>query len=206
VGHRADTGKRVRALIDADLLGNAREIQRRLESFYALEAGPDVADFVRVAAKGERETLLVRQNGDAVEVGLLLPARTSDASLDEGAQLIEGVSHFVYFAERARTELHVTELELELQAEVDKFVVLAFEGTVLVKSRAVDVRRALFDGAEHLHTDETERGHRYRLASRLAERVAARLVERPRGPDAQRFLRHFYRAGQTDKLRLAAAA
>jgi hypothetical protein len=136
---------------------------------------------------------------------LVLPARTSDTSFDEDAQRIEGVSHFVYFAERARTDLGVTELELELQAEVDKFVVFAFDGMVLVKSRARDVRRALFDGAEHLHTHDTERGHRYRLASRLAERIAARLVERPHGPDAQHFLRQFYRVGQADKLRLAAA-
>jgi hypothetical protein len=205
VGHRPDAGQRVGALTDRAVLERAREVQLRLESFYALEAGPDVAEFVRVAGAGERETLLVRQDGDDVEVGLVLPAPRNDTSLDEGAQLIEGVSHFVYVAERARTELGVTELELELQAEVDKFVVLAFEGGVLAFSRAHGVRRALFEGAEHLHAEGTERGQRYRLASRLADRVAARLVERSRGVEAQRFLRQFYRAGQTDKLRLAAA-
>ncbi|MCH7929016.1 MAG: ATP-binding protein [Proteobacteria bacterium] len=35
---------------------------------------------------------------------------------------VEGVSHFVLVAERARRELPVTQLELELQAEIDKFL------------------------------------------------------------------------------------
>lgn len=183
----------------------AREIQRRLEAFYALEAGPDVTAFVRVAGAGERETLLVREQGDSLEVGLLLPPETSEVTLDEEAQRIEGVSHFVFLAERARTCLDTTELELELQAEVDKFVMFAFDGAVLERSRARSVRYALFDGASHLHAEGTERGQRYRLASSLAERLAARLGERGPAPNARRFLQRFYRAGQAEKIRLVAA-
>jgi hypothetical protein len=192
-------------LIEAARPRSVREIQRRLEAFYALEAGPDVTAFVRIAGAGERETLLVREEGDALEVGLLLPPETSDATLDEEAQRIEGVSHFVFLAERARTDLDTTELELELQAEVDKFVMFAFDGTVLERSRARSVRYALFDGVSHLHRENTERGHRYRLASSLAERLAARLAERSPAPDARRFLQRFYRAGQAEKIRLVTA-
>ena len=42
-------------------------------------------------------------------------------------QLIEGVSHFVYVADRARRKLPATQLELELQAEIDKYVLLVLQ-------------------------------------------------------------------------------
>jgi hypothetical protein len=193
-------------LTNSAVLERAREVQLRLESFYALEAGPDVTDFVQVAATGEREALLVKEGDDALDVGLVLPALDGVGSLDEGAQLIEGVSHFVYLVERARTELGLTELEIELQAEVDKFVLLAFDGPRLAERRAGSVRHSLFQGVSHLHAENTEQGERYRLANRLADRLSARLVERHRATDARRFLQQFYRLGQTDKIRLARAA
>jgi hypothetical protein len=193
-------------LTDRALLDRAREVQLRLESFYALEAGPDVTEFVKIAAAGEREALLLREDGEALEVGLVLPQMGGPSALDAGAQLIEGVSHFVYLVERARTELDMTELEIELQAEIDKFVLLAFDGPRLAEPRARSVRRSLFEDVMHLHPEDTERGERYRLANRLADRLSARLVERRREQDPRRFLQLFYRAGQTDKIRLAAAA
>lgn len=188
------------------VLERAREVQLRLESFYALEAGPDVTDFVEVAATGEREALLLKEGDQALDVGLVLPAMGRDASMDEGAQLIEGVSHFVYLVERARTELGLTELEIELQAEVDKFVVLAFDGSRLAERRARSVRHSLFHRVTHLYAEDTEQGVRYRLANRLADRLSARLAEGPRAKDARSFLQRFYRLGQTDKIRLARAA
>ncbi|HVU04467.1 MAG TPA: hypothetical protein VHE30_22070 [Polyangiaceae bacterium] len=183
----------------------ARRIQRRLESFYELEAGPDVTEYVRDAEAGERETLFVRENEGALELALLLPVNDASARLDHHAQLVEGVSHFVYVAERARVELPATELELELQAEVDKFVVLAFEGTRLDAARARQASRALYGNVRHLHAEETERGHRYRLAATLAARVAGRLRTRSPGAQALAFLRRFYRVGQAEKIRLATA-
>jgi len=116
------------------------------------------------------------------------------------------VSHFVYVAERARIDLPATELELELQAEVDKFVLFAFEGGELVKERAQAVRRSLFEDVEFLHGADSEPGRRYRLANDLAARVAVRLSASAGGLHPQHFLRRFYRSGQTDKIRLARAA
>jgi hypothetical protein len=187
------------------LLARARSIQQTLERFYGLEVGPDVTDFVRTTDAPSREMLLVRSADDGLELALLLPYGEADAQ-DRDAQVIEGVSHFVYVAERARIDLPTTELELELQAEVDKFVLLAFEGGELVPARARAVHRSLFEAVEYLHGEDSEPGQRYRLANELAARVAVRLSENASGGRPQHFLRRFYRSGQTDKIRLARAA
>jgi hypothetical protein len=187
----------------ADVIAGARAVQRRIESIYALERGPDVGEFVRAAEGGERETLFVRETSDALELVLVLPQKPDADSLDHDAQIIEGVSHFVFVAERARVELPTTELELELQAEIDKFVVLA-AGEDLAFDVAPTLRAVLYDDAHHLHDESSQRGHRYRLATTLARRVTARLIATsPR--EARRFLQRFYRSGQAEKIRLATA-
>ena len=111
----------------------ADRVQRALERLYQLDRVADVDAFLEEAASGEREALLVREADDgAIEMALRVPRlgpRTLDltrgADLDPLCQIIEGVSHFVYLADRARVDREATQLELELQAEVDKFVVLA---------------------------------------------------------------------------------
>jgi hypothetical protein len=183
----------------------ARAVQIRLEQFYALERGPDVTGYIRVAEDGERETLLVRSDDDAVELSLSLPqpSETKRGSLDRYLQVVEGVSHFVYVAERARVALPATALELELQAEVDKLLVLG-GAEHPSGARARELHRRLYDGVRFLHAEGTEEGQRYRLANRLAARLWQRLFSRGARtlrPD----LRRFYRAGQADKIRAAAA-
>ena len=187
------------------LLARARTVQRSLERFYRLEDGPDVTDFVRTTEGPSRETLLVRHADDGLELALVLPNGDDDAT-DSYVQMIEGVSHFVYVAERARIDLPATELELELQAEVDKFVLLAFDDEELVMDRVRDVHRSLYENVEFLHGPDSEPGRRYRLANELAARVAVRIAARPGYSHPQNFLRRFYRSGQTDKIRLARAA
>jgi hypothetical protein len=183
----------------------ARAIQQRLEAFYELEAGPDVTEFVRDANAGERETLIVREETDAVELALVLPEWAEGATLDDQAQIVEGVSHFVFVAERARVELPATALELELQAEIDKFVFFAFDGGTFLTKHGRTAAERLFGNVRHLHPEESEHGVRYRLAARLAERLIGRLVARARASDVRRLLQRFYRAGQADKIRFATA-
>jgi len=207
VGHRSDARKRHAPLTDPARARRrqARAIQQRLETFYELEAGPDVTEFVRDANEGERETLVVREEQDAVELALVLPEWAESATLDDQAQIVEGVSHFVLVAERARVELPATALELELQAEIDKFVFFAFDGGTLVTEHARTATKRLFGNVRHLHSEESEHGVRYRLAATLAERLIGRLVARARGADIRRLLQRFYRGGQADKIRLATA-
>jgi hypothetical protein len=183
-----------------------RRIQSRIERYYALENAPDVVEFATAGAAGEREVLLVKESDAALELALVVPgAQPRAGANDLWLQLLEGVSHFVFVAERARTGLPATQLELELQAEVDKFVLLALEPRRSDRERALALHRRLFAEPSFLHAPDTELGRRYRLAHELAERLAARLLER-RPDEARALLRRFYRAGQTEKIALARAA
>jgi hypothetical protein len=135
-------------------------------------------------------------------------------SLDELCQVVEGVSHFVFVVERARRELPATCLELELQAEIDKYVLLAHGGVPggrgYEPDRAAEIQKMLFERVRFAHPEGTETGDRYRIANSLAARFVRRLEERfarPRRFEAMRsFLRRFYAAGQAEKLELAQAA
>jgi hypothetical protein len=192
-----------------------KTVQERLESYYGLEKTPDVTDFVRVGDASSREMLLLRQTGESLEVALVLPPR-SHAELpcledpaqatDHCLQILEGVSHFVYIAERARTGLPTTRLELELQAEVDKFVLLALGARPLGPESVESLHDWLYERVRFLHPADTEAGERYRMANDLAARFVARLVRASESYDRQHVLRRFYRSGQTDKIRLARAA
>jgi hypothetical protein len=185
-----------------------RRIQRRLAQFYGLPEAPDVLDFVRPVEDSERETLLVREAEDGVELALLLPARLLDRGdlrydADTLLQALEGVSHFVYLAERARVSLPTTRLELELQAEVDKFVLLAIDGKRPSPRRKKRLLVRLFERVRFLHDAGSEDGDRYRLANALAARYLRRLERFPAQHELRAELRRFYRAGQTEKIRMA---
>lgn len=158
-----------------------------------------------------RETLLLREHGGALELALLLPKRLLQAEsphrdTDGLLQALEGVSHFVYLSERARTELPTTRLELELQAEVDKFVLLALVDGTLDEPARDAVCETLFERVQFLHREGSEDGERYRLANTLAARYTRRLDTNASPQTLTRELRRFYRAGQTEKIRLARAA
>ncbi len=185
------------------LLGHA---QRVIEDYYGVERRADVVDFAHVGEQGAREALLIRENADALELRLQIPRCDGKRTADSGAQLVEGVSHFVYVAERARTGLPTTQLELELQAEVDKFVVYGLEGLMLRPHELQHVHRGLFEGARFLHAPHTTEGGRYRLAHRLAARYLSRVVKARARSRVRADLNRFYRCGQAEKISLARAA
>jgi hypothetical protein len=190
-------------------------IQARLSDYYGIDDAPDVDDFIE-PADGDRETLFVREEGGDLEVLLRLPRAALDAGkparFDELCQVIEGVSHFVYLAERARRELPATQLELELQAEVDKYVILSHVARSgrFHPTRAARVRARLFDRVQFLDPASTETGARYRMANDLAARFAggleARFARSGLHDQMRAALRRFYGAGQAEKIELARAA
>jgi hypothetical protein len=169
-----------------------------------LEETPDVRGFVREGASpGEREALLLRESEGEVEMALVVPAAAANQN-DEWLQLAEGVSHFVYVANRARQELPSTQLELELQAEVDKFVLLVLEHVPYDRGDAFEVHSRLYERVRFLHAAGTEQGDRYRTANDLAARFVRRLMAYGHAT-THAALRRFYRAGQAEKIRLVAA-
>ena len=82
----------------------AGRVQRGLELFYRIERAPAVEPFLRmIPANGgaEREAVRIRDAADgAIEIEVLAPSLSKQPNLDSLCQLIEGVSHFVYLADR----------------------------------------------------------------------------------------------------------
>jgi hypothetical protein len=112
----------------------------------------------------------------------------------------EGVSHFVYVAWSAGFDRPVTLLELELQAEVDKYVLAAW----LLRAQCAgrfprELHRALFERTRIDPAAAQGRTRLYQMASDYAERfcrrVAAGFMGGGRGTTRELLaeLRRFYR-------------
>jgi hypothetical protein len=193
----------------------ASRVQAALERMYGLERVADVVDFVAdFGVQGEscaREALLLREAQDGtLELSLHLPVLEHEAELDTLCQIIEGVSHFVYVAERARACREATQLELELQAEVDKWVVLAATMRAFDAHRSARLRARLYERVAFAHEAHTELGERYRIANDAANRFVRRLerdfVVPARFGAMRTELRRFFHVGQEEKLRFGRAA
>ncbi len=204
-------------------------LQDLLQRLYGLDIEESVEDFVitdrrfasalRGAPVVAPEELLVRQADDELAISLFLEPsllaavargdplrRLHGHHLNPLCTLLEGVSHFVYLVSRARQARPVTRLELELQAEVDKFAILTF----LLRAQRQGtlpgwLPRRLFEKVRyHAHLDD-EALSRYRTANACARRYCRRLQRRFQwGWNGRRMvqeLRHFHALGQTQKLR-----
>ena len=116
----------------------------------------------------------------------------------------EGVSHFVYLAHRAQAERVVSAVELELQAEVDKYAVALLVGWDQTGAPPPDLRRRLFDRVQLLGDLSDEERSRYQLANQAANEYAAsleaRYVRRGAIADMLAELRRFYLLGLSGKL------
>jgi hypothetical protein len=196
----------------------AARVQCALERLYRLDRVVSVEGFVLGAASGEREALLLREGADGdLEVGVRLPALPepeANLELDTLCQIIEGVSHFVYVVERARLGRAATQLEMEVQAEVDKWVVLAASIHSFDARRSATLRARLYEDFALLHDDTSEAGRelaeRYRVANDVAHRFVRRLerdyVGHARFGELHAELWRFFHIGQEGKLRLGRAA
>jgi hypothetical protein len=199
------------------------EVQRRLESLYALERGAAVTDFLippeaALGLPGGGSRTLLHQKGDDIALGVVLEdsvrdqlarrdprQRLDQSNLGPFCTVIEEVSHFVYLFFCATYERSVTQLELELQGEVDKYlcavVLLSLQNEGAVSPR---LRELLFRHYR-LKEDVTEEGaHRYHAASQLAYHycgyLESRFLRPSRLADLAREARRFYRLGQREKL------
>jgi hypothetical protein len=204
-------------------LGN---LQALLSDLYALDLAYEVDDFVttdselaRALDAGGRELdekLLIAETAGEADVSLYLdhevlerlaqsdPLERLDAdNIEDFWTVFEGVSHFTYYAWNAQREKSVTMLEMELQAEVDKYV-----ATALLLLRQGQRPRALhhwlFEMSrldERLEGDELDR---YRYANRWAGKYCRRLAPAiaSAAPDeaTRTELRRFYRLSQASKI------
>lgn len=134
-------------------------------------------------AVSEREALFIRECGGETELGLFIGPEIIAAlergdllsRVDELACAAEGVSHILYVADRAAKGRKVSRLELELQAEVDKFIVMHLIAAERSNAISPDLFERQFEGHSFdsgLSADEIER---YETASHFAAKYCAHL-------------------------------
>ena len=201
-----------------------RRLEQMLHELYALEVGYAVSDFLitdptlaRSLDSGGRkvdEKLLIAEADGEADVALYLERELLDRldrhdplmkldrdNLADFWSALEGVSHFIYYAWNASRDKSVSLFELELQAEVDKFVTTGMLLRDQTGREPGGLHGWLFDLPTLAAELEEHERERYRRANRYAAKYCQRL---PLGRDdeaaAHRELRHFYRLSQTSKL------
>lgn len=206
-------------------------VQRGIEEMYRVATGVDVQDFVvneqardnLGPSRRPREQLLIHEGDDEVALGLFIDAQVL-ANLeqhDPGRGLgehnfgdfllaLEGVSHFVYAVFCANHARAVSALELELQAEVDKYVtclLMSEPGSARVSAA---LRRRLFSEPSYELDLDADEAQRYQVANDNARRYATyletRFVTPRRLPAMLTELRRFYRRSLPAKLEAIARA
>jgi hypothetical protein len=134
------------------------------------------------------------------------PQRGLDGdNVDAFAVLVEELDHFLVAAERAHAGRGVSLLELEVQANVSKDLVLSRflspRGRRVDPNRRAWLRRQLFHERAYCDDDPTVRG-RYDEASRLALRFLGALERLPARLRLET-LRRFHRASLAGKTELS---
>jgi hypothetical protein len=207
-----------------------QQLQGLLSGIYDLPLRYDVYDFLFTDRErlppgpresGTDEQVLVRedQDGKGAAVGVYLdeqllrrlaaadPLRAlNGGNIADYWTALEGVSHFLYLAWHAGHDRSVSLLELELQAEVDKYVASWW---LLCKQQPQrhprELHRLLF---ERTRVDAALAGDRtelYREANRYAARFCRRLERQLCGAarmrqEALAELRRFYRLSRERKV------
>ena len=210
-------------------------LQEELEAIYGIRcevraeafvvADPALAQALGGTGRTDEE-LLVQQGEEGLELALCfspgLLARLApyedagvqhllERELDGYCQVAEGVSHFLYLAHCARQEQRVSLLELEAQAEVDKFALcLLHRWGDGVGAWAEELLSRLFERVRYRAQLAPEERWRYQEANRLSRSYCRRLmghVTARRLESLLRELRYAYRLGAGAKLdRFAAGA
>jgi hypothetical protein len=213
-----------------------RGLQTLLGRLYDVDLPYDVYDFLVTdrRAVGEStnerraldEELLLAETADGAGVALYLDPEIlsrleaadphhalTENNLADYCTALEGVSHFVYSTWRLERDLPVSLLELETQAEVDKYAITIF---LLARQQGggsypAQVHARLFDRVNFDVRLEPDQYERYRTAHRCAAHYCRRLERRfvNRGmlkiEAMVRELRSFYRLRHAAKLRHALA-
>lgn len=214
-----------------------RGMQSLLGRLYDVQVRYDVDDFLVtdrralhgiVPSNDSRmldEELLLAETADGAGMALYLDpellerlentdplGELTEENLADYCTALEGVSHFVYTAWRLDRDAPVSLLELETQAEVDKYAATVF----LIAGQQgggypAQVHGRLFDRVSFDARLEPEQYQRYRMAHRCAAQYCRRLERRfvqrgqARIEALVRELRKFYRLGSAAKLAYAQA-
>jgi len=210
-----------------------RRMQALLAHLYDAPVEHDVEDYLLddrsrfalltgVDCPGEEQVVVIEDRGD-VRIGVFIDPEVlqrlerydpldslAEENLQDYCTALEGVSHFHYLMWNLARKRSVSLLELELQADVDKYagaVKLFTEQCAGWLPRALHTR--LFSDVDYVPGLSAEGRRRYQDANRYAARFCRSLDDkflrcRQRRPEAWLAeLRRFFRHGHQEKLREA---
>jgi hypothetical protein len=206
-----------------------KRIQDLIGGIYDVPIAHDVYDFLVTERTrlphlhphtASDEELIIVEESDVARVSLYLDPdllerlRRADPleHLDEGNvadywTALEGVSHFVYFAWNAGHDKPVSILELEMQAEIDKYVAsFALLRRQSPRRFPAELMRLLFERTRIDSSLARGRERMYRAASRYAEKFCRHLQRGLRdsrtefGGEVLAELRRFYRLSDGRKM------
>jgi hypothetical protein len=205
--------------------------QTTLESIYRIRVGQSVEDFLitdaavaraldtSVNARDVKEKLLIRPCAEGLDVALYLDQSVVDhlcrenplaglhgGNLNDFWIALEGVSHFLYLMWNVCRGKAVTLMELEMQAEVDKYVTSLW---LMQRQEKRWFSRQIRENLFHrVHFDEAlddQSLTRYKDANFYAGKYCMQLENRYLRKKRSRMLiediRHFYRLPQGEKIR-----
>jgi hypothetical protein len=198
-------------------------VHQPVTGFHLAERNRCSALLGRELEDGEDEQLLLCENGREVALSVYVDAavmdrlsrhdpmmRLGDSNLADYCTAMEGVSHFHYLEWSIRCGRQLSLLELELQAEVDKYAV-----AICLQQRQGNsgspgrLWRRLFDRVSYVAGLDAEQRQRYQEANRHAAHFCQQLeyrylqARRCRPEAWLRALREFYRSPHHQKLRRA---
>lgn len=204
-----------------------QQLQSLLARLYAVPMNYAVVDFL-IADKARTDSgssasdehVLVTQDHDSLQVGVYIDAGVldrlsadnpmhsiGDSNLGDYCTALEGVSHFHYLTWRAAHADNVSLLELELQAEVDKYAMAVWLFSAQLGRVPATLHERLFHCVRFREGLDAESVGRYQAANRGAARFCRELEQRfLRGrrvrPSAWlQEMRNFYRLPHAPKLR-----
>jgi len=173
----------------------------------------------QINQRDNEERLLIAEHAEGLDLSLYISANVMkhlenyhpielihEGKYSEFCLMLEGVSHFLYIVWNANHHKKVTLLEMELQAEVDKFIIMqSLLDSESTRDDVICLQNWLFEknGFDAMLTErELER---YKQANYYAGKYCMGLQQQYKlsdlNDDLLKELRRFYRLVQEDKLR-----
>lgn len=209
-------------------------IQKIIEKIYKVETFLDVENYLideplsntltnqkscKIKSKSSKGYLLISQDGEELKLALYLGRETvsnlknihlqkdfSSSNLSDFFLATEEISHFIYAVWNAMNNRQITIFEMELQAEVDKYITAIFYSSSINSGRvpAKNIRKRLFEDSTLNQDLLSEERERYRDANRMAMNychyLESNYLKKNDITSLVKDIRHFYRLGQNGKI------
>ncbi len=205
------------------------ELQSNLQLLYEIETSHLVSSFITtnvhlkaalLASEGaSKETVFFREEDGYLDIAVFIDddvIRQLNSDVSSGDPLaydinnycyvLEGISHFLYLIHNGSYDRCFNLMEMELQAEVDKFIML--QSMVDIEGGGRDKREIhnmVFDNIHFRAGLSQEETGRYKDANFLAGKYCQSLlrdyIDNKNHNDLKRQLRRFYRLSLQEKIR-----